>query len=458
MPLACLLAILAAAPARWVVNPTSVTPDADGSEQKPFRTIAAALARAHQGDTVWLAPGLFTERVVVEKPVTLAGTRSSVIVSPDATGSVVELRASARLVGASIQGGEIGVAARASAVLEEISFSAQRRAAVLAEGVRVEIRGGRVAGLFEKPDLVGVDGDHAELVVRGTRIDGPFEAGARCRAGSMELADVVVEGAQTGVAFIDGCLGEVHGAVIAQGRSVGILVRASPVTVRDTLISRWDHGIEARDGAALHLEDSATAFCVEAAIAVIRSRATIRHHVHAGPATAAAMGIIDSDATIEDGLVIDPGATGIAFHRSRGEVTGTIIHGAKSQAEGDAVYGEKTDDLVLRSPFLEASSGSGARFMGGKARLVGPEIVAAAAGGIVGEKGASLAVEAPTITRTDGAGLIAREGASIKAHFGRIQQTLGGPAAADCDSGAKVELWHTVVSPGVALPKCVTSR
>jgi nitrous oxidase accessory protein NosD len=93
-----------------------------------------------------------TERVVVSKKVTLRGAKAAVVASPDATGTVIELRAPARLERLAVQGGEVGVRATDGAALLDVDFSAQRRAAVSASGA-VQIEGGRMAALFDRPEL-----------------------------------------------------------------------------------------------------------------------------------------------------------------------------------------------------------------------------------------------------------------------------------------------------------------
>ncbi|MBI5543657.1 MAG: hypothetical protein HY901_07220 [Deltaproteobacteria bacterium] len=467
LTLACLAALLAteasaassAAQQRLIVaDPTSVVPAPDGSRARPFRTVGAALAAARDGDIIVLEPGLYTERLVIERAVTVVGKRGhSVLVSPDSTGTVVELRAPAILEGLSVQGGEIGVRVLAGrSGLRELGFSAQRRAAVLVEeGATAEVQGGQFAASFDRRGLVGLDGSKAGLEVRDARFEGPFEFAVRARGGSMEVTGGTIEGAVSGIACTEGCRGRVRGAVVAQGRRTGILVQGASLELRDVLVSRWESGIEARDEAQLRVEDSATAFCVQAAITVVRSQIELRHHVHVGPAVLAAIALIDSAATIEDGVVLDPGATGIAFHRAQGEVTGTLVRGARGQTEGDALFAELCEGLVLRHLFLEESSGTGLTMQGGQGRGVGLEIAEAQAGGVIAQVGARLALEGITVWSSDGTGLTAREGAIIEARFGRFGEVVAGPSFADCASGAKVQLRQTMAPARVVTVPCV---
>jgi hypothetical protein len=337
--------------------------------------------------------------------------------------------------------------------------SAQRRAAVhVGAGARAEIDGGVFSALFGRADLVGLDSQGGEVVVRGARFEGPFRYAIRGQGGTLEVREVAVETPVDGIACLAGCRGRVRGAQVAQGRGIGILADASTLSVEDTLVSRFSHGIEGRNGAVLAVVDCATAFCDESAVVAHRARLRLRHHVHVGPAGLAAVGLIDSDSLVEEGVVVQPGATGIAFHRGRGEVAGTVVRGARGPDGGDALFSEDAEDLVLRAPFLEASANTGMTVRGGRVRGLGLEVSGAAVSGVLAEKGAVVELEAPAVRQGDGAGLTAREGARIKASFGRFTELVAGPAFASCDGGVAIELSRTLAPKKPRPMPCVEVR
>lgn len=430
------LLVAVATGAVLVVSPTSVLPDPDGSAARPFRSIDDAVRAASPGDVVALAPGLFTQRVTVERPVTIRGPKAAVLVSPDATGIVVDVRAKATLEGFSVQGGAIGVRASAPIVLTAVDFSAQRRAAVQATGVDVEIRGGRMSALFDRPELTGVEVEGGRLQVRGARLDGPFRWAISATGAAMVASEIEVEGAVGGVRCVSGCRGAVLGAVLAQGRSQAILASAADLQVRESLVSRWEEGIVARDHATLTVAETAVAFCGEAGVTIRDSKALLRRTLHVGPASLASVAAIDSDLRVEGGLWQDPGATGIAVHRGKATIDGVVIRGARSEKEGDAVFAEKPEPLVLRDSFLEASSGRGLAVEGGAARLVGIDVVGCSGAGIGLARTAADLVGA-TVQGCDGVGLSATEGAKVRLSSCRFSASVLGPAAADPTS--KVE-------------------
>jgi len=455
----CVVALALAAGARTLhAQATSVVPDADGSEARPYRTLTRALAAAQDGDRIVLATGLYTERVVVDRAVTIAGARLAVLVSPDATGIVVEARVPLRMEGLSVQGGEVGVRALRPLWLQDVAFSAQRRAAVQVHETRADVHRGVWSALFDRPELAGLESMGGDVAVTGTRFEGPFASALLARGGSLEAVGVEVEGAVTGLSCFAGCRATVRASVVAQGRGTGLLVDAARLTVQDTLVSRWDHCLEARNGADLTVSDSATAFCEEAGVSVRRSRLRMRGHVHAGQATAAAIGIIEGEATIDEGVIFNPGATGIAFHRSRGEVSGTVIRGARSETEGDAVFAEKVEGLVLRGLFLEASARTALTLQGGRARAIGVEVRTSVEAAFLVEKDGALELEAPAVLRSAGPALLARSGGRIHTRFGHFSDLRAGVAWADCAGAPAIILEKTTSPRPVAEATCVELR
>lgn len=112
--LAWLLAALLAGPAL----PASAQELLRVSPGGPLPTVGAALTRAAAGDTVVVAPGVYRERLVIERPVTLIG-EGWPVVDGGGRGHVVEARAAVfirgfvlRGSGARIDGGDAGILAR----------------------------------------------------------------------------------------------------------------------------------------------------------------------------------------------------------------------------------------------------------------------------------------------------------------------------------------------------------
>src|ERR1041384_4808977 len=84
----------------------------DGSEGRPFPTLALALAAAPAGALLRVSESAWRERVVILKPVVLMGrgpTRT-LLIAPDGTGTEIEVRADhVEIHGLSVEGGQIGI-------------------------------------------------------------------------------------------------------------------------------------------------------------------------------------------------------------------------------------------------------------------------------------------------------------------------------------------------------------
>lgn len=402
-----------------IVDPHSVVPDADGSRAKPFRTIGAALQAARDGDTVDLGIGLYTERVVVAKKVTLRGGKAAVIASPDATGTVVELEVPASLEHLAVQGGEVGVRAADGSRLSEVDCSAQRRAGVLASG-SVEVRGGKLSALFDRKELTGIEVEPGgSLAVVRTRFDGPFRWAVLGRQSRVVLREIDVEGAVGGAVFLEGSRGSIVGAVLGQGRETAIVAKASKLEVRDSVLSRWERGIDAFEGAEVAVEDCAAGFFHEAGLtAQGGSELTVRNLLYVGPASLAAIASIGSSLRVEGGVLFQPGATGVAVHGGRGEIAGTLIRGARSDSEGDAVYLESAD-VEVRQVTAEECSGNGLTVVGGKAAVFGLEAFRVQGAGIRVENAAMVRLEGAEVLES-GTGLSVVGGGEVAARFDRF--------------------------------------
>ena len=93
---------------QWFVSPAGSDANACYNPAVPCRTIGAALALAAPGDTVNLAAGVYTERLRLTRPVTLAGSsRQYTVISGGGEGTVITVAAPARvaLSGLTVTGG-----------------------------------------------------------------------------------------------------------------------------------------------------------------------------------------------------------------------------------------------------------------------------------------------------------------------------------------------------------------
>lgn len=446
----------------WICDPRAPRVLGDGSREHPFATVKDALLKATAGDAVVLRPGLYVERIRLDRSLALRGPKTAVLVGPDRNEPVVEVLAPATLEGVSVQGGSIGLDVRADARIREVSFSAQRLAAVRVGDVRVRMDGGLLQALFDKPDLVGIDvHERGELFAERVAFEGPFRFAVRGRSSRLHLDGLTIEGATVAVACVDGCDGTLTRSVLAQGRGAGIVVGSSKLVARDNLISRFEQCVAVNSDSEVVLEDNATAFCALSGVSVIRAKARIAQHLHVSPAGVAAVQLLESDVVISEGVLLDPGPVGIGMRLGKTTVSGTLVRGAaldRDRVFGDGLFAVAPARLTLLSPIIEDCAGTGISVHGGAALALGLEAHHNSHAGVVSSRGAQVTLEAPHVEMGLGPGLATTGGGRIRARLGRVANNVGGAVSAECEGMPSVVLVQMGFGPREAAEaSCVES-
>lgn len=200
--------VAAAVPAAWaLLEPAALAGQplrvGFGAE---FSTVGGAVASARSGDTVLVGPGTYSERLVVDRPLTLKGEGWPVLDGGGA-GHVIEVLAPLRLEG-------FVVRASGSNVEEE------HAGVMVREAPGTRIVGNRLEDVFYGIYLKGSPGSE----VRGNRIEGkPFSPPRRgdgirlWYSSASEILDNVVTGTRDVVIYFSDSL-LVRGNVIERGR------------------------------------------------------------------------------------------------------------------------------------------------------------------------------------------------------------------------------------------------
>lgn len=180
----------------WVAPDGTGGAGGDGTRGAPFATVAEATAAATDGDIVVVAPGLYLERVVVDRRLAVLGCLGDddsgetgprvEIAAPTAsnTNGAVELRADALVDGLRVSGESVGVwvecpaEAPCDVTLRRMDVDAARR-------VGVRIAG---AGAAVRAEAIWVHD------IRGSASDGSFGRGVQVNDGArLELLDATVQ-------------------------------------------------------------------------------------------------------------------------------------------------------------------------------------------------------------------------------------------------------------------------
>ena len=204
----------------------------DGTREKPFSTLAAALAAAVDGDRVLLVDGTYPANVVVDKAVTLSGRCAAKveIVGVDPTRPVVTLDGGAKLAHLSVTGkGEVGVDAKGTPSLEAVRIHDVEGSGLRTTGASTVTTATRI--LVDHATLFGVEvaGGRLELASSVVRDTAPRADGQRGIGLSIERPS------------FGGATTEVHAkdVVLERNADAGILAHACKLVleravVRDT--------------------------------------------------------------------------------------------------------------------------------------------------------------------------------------------------------------------------------
>ena len=260
---------------QWVVHVDArALPGGDGSPERPFQSLAEAVAVPAAGEVEFqVASGDYPGAWALRPGQRVVG-RGAVLVHAD-SGCVVRA-AGGGLENVLVQGGEVGLCVEGEVQLRGVTFSGQREAAL-----RVVAAGALLAGSVQLeatvPDILGMEvlpGARARL--DEARFDGPFRRAVSAQGAELEVSRTAFHDARTAVQAVGGharlrelyargghgpaiylgqARAEVEG-VKTEGHEFGLLVGAgSRVTVRGL----EGHGAEragmAFDHAVGELED-----------------------------------------------------------------------------------------------------------------------------------------------------------------------------------------------------------
>jgi parallel beta-helix repeat protein len=76
------------------VDDDNITGPWDGTPEQPYQNITSGLAHATNGDTIFVYNGTYTERLIIDKPISLIGqNKHNTIIDGNRTGTVIEVTA-----------------------------------------------------------------------------------------------------------------------------------------------------------------------------------------------------------------------------------------------------------------------------------------------------------------------------------------------------------------------------
>jgi hypothetical protein len=358
---------------------------ADGSEQRPFGTIAEALRSAPAGALLRLDAGIYEEHLLITRAVVLLGKgpgRTRILGSAGGAAQrpLVEVGAAdhVELRGLALERGSVGVllSAGAGVRLDDVGLRQFSEAAIVGQDAHLTVRGVEVLDVGHGQDARGIELtsgtlDAVSLVMRGAGRRALILRGTRASltdldvAGSRVSAVQAVDGAD--VRVVRGHFEHLGGAALYAG-GARLLVQGATITGNE-------YGVIGFRGAEVTVNDSELIDHLVAAVALVRSRGTVRRcHIWRG-GSEGGISITHGSGPIAllDNRIQDPGPMGLHITESEVSARGNTITGARLDAQkdlGDAIFAIGSDVKVDQNT-LRGNAGSGVVMLGSELRLSG---------------------------------------------------------------------------------------
>jgi parallel beta-helix repeat protein len=221
-------------------------------------TIGEVLETARAGSVIHIRPGVYRERLVLEKPVTLVGEVGGgrpVMIIPPQGSCLTSAMSQVAVLGLSFGGGDgskpcIDLAAGAAELTDNVISGWRGTGLRLRDGSTAIVRKNR----FSDIEGVGIQIESGSVVVvEENRIEGSAKAGISVRGGSNPTvtANRIEGSGQAGLVIAGGSAGGYADNVILGGKASGIEVRggAEPIVVENRIGNAGEAGLYLYEGA-----------------------------------------------------------------------------------------------------------------------------------------------------------------------------------------------------------------
>ena len=281
---------------------------ADGSEARPFATIAAALRAAPDGAVIQLAAGDYFEAVVLDRPLVLQGRgpfRTRLIAPPasrwpsDPEVPVISLRGPGltEVRALAIEGGAVGVDASGAALpkagepwsepgpgpahrLVEVALRGQYLAGLRVRGARVAFTGGELLDTGLARVGLGVEAWGSRLELRDLLLRRAGHRGIELRATVAQLEGLDSEDSgTTAVQVFDGCHVLVRGGRFHGQRGAAFFAGNAFLRLERVLLEGNEYGVLGARGARIELEGGEVLDQRVAGVALVNATASL-HGTH----------------------------------------------------------------------------------------------------------------------------------------------------------------------------------
>ena len=361
----------------------------DGSRQRPFGTIAAALRAAPTGALLRLDEGIYEERLLITRPVVLLGrgpgrTRILGQAGEGPQAPVVEVRGAdhVELRGLALETGTVGVrlGPGARVLLDDVALRGFSEAAVIGQGTNLTLRGSEVIDIGHGHagrgiELIGGTLEARSIVLRGVGRRAFILRGTRAVLTDVDVAWSRVSAVQAvdgaDVRVVRGRFEHLGGAALYAG--------GARLSVEGATVVGNEYAVIGFRGAEVSVTDSELLDHVVAAVALVRSRGTVqRCHISQGGSDGG-IAITHGSAPIAllDNRIQDPGPMGLHITESNVSARGNTITGARLDRQGesgDAIFAINSE-VKLDQNVLRGNAGNGVTMMSSQLELTGNGLI-----------------------------------------------------------------------------------
>lgn len=355
----------------------------DGSEKRPFLSLRAALAAAPSGALLRIDEGVFSEAVVITRPVVLLGRGAgrTRIVAPGPRGTVVEVRGTdhVQIHGVSIEGGDACASfAGGSHKLQRVELRGCAEAGLVGREAQIELLSSAISDVSGGRDGRGIDLDGGVLEAR----DVALQAAGR-RAVVLHHARGILDDVQvrwSGLSALQATAGAdvtVRGGFYEGFGGAALYAGASRLRIENSRVRRGEYAVLGYRAAEISIAGGEFTDYAVSGVAMVNSHGAVRGATIARGGTDAAISVTHADGKkpvlLTDNRISSPGKMGIHVTESAVTARGNTITGASVDAEqdmGDAVYAVDST-LVVEQNVMRGNGGSGVAALRSQVRLSG---------------------------------------------------------------------------------------
>ena len=364
--------------------PTAPVALPDGSEARPFTSLAAALEAAPPGALLRMGEGVFRERVIIRRPVVLLGrgVGRTRIVAPDSAGATVQVLGTehVELYGLSVEAGEVclEIAGGAGHHLQNVELRQCREAGLVARGAGIDMFSSAVREVGSGRSGRGIDLEGGSLSARRLTLDAAGRRAVVLHGARGVLADLDARGSSlSALQATDGAeVRVIRGNFEGMG-GPALYAGGARLSVVGARIRDDEYAVIGNRGAQLAIEGGELTDYRVAGVAMVNSSGSLRGVTIARGGTEAAVSITraprDAPVLLLDNRISAPGPMGIHVTESSVTLRGNSITGARVDAEhdmGDGVYALDSQVLLEQNVF-RGNAGSGIEALRSNLRLSG---------------------------------------------------------------------------------------